>query len=74
MLYIEKNSNIEVVKKVFSFYSQDYKSLFNKINWIEGDINDLSSFNHELYSGIKKIYHCAAFVSFSIKDTKRFTY
>lgn len=62
-----KNSNIEVVKKVFSFYSQDYKSLFNKINWIEGDINDLSSLNHAL-KNITEIYHCAAFISFNKKD------
>ena len=62
-----KNSNIEVVKKVFSFYSQDYKSLFNKINWIEGDINDLSSLNHAL-KNITEVYHCAAFISFNRKD------
>ena len=62
-----KNSNIEVVKKVFSFYSQDYKSLFNKINWIEGDINDLSSLNHAL-KNITEVYHCAAFISFNKKD------
>lgn len=62
-----KNSNLEVVKKVFSFYSQDYKSLFNKINWIEGDINDLSSLNHAL-KNITEVYHCAAFISFNKKD------
>ena len=62
-----KNSNIEVVKKVFSFYSQDYKSLFNKINWIEGDINDLSSLNNAL-KNITEVYHCAAFISFNKKD------
>ena len=62
-----KNSNIAVVKKVFSFYSQDYKSLFNKINWIEGDINDLSSLNHAL-KNITEVYHCAAFISFNKKD------
>ena len=62
-----KNSNIEVVKKVFSFYSQEYKSLFNKINWIEGDITDLSSLNHAL-KNITEIYHCAAFISFNKKD------
>jgi dihydroflavonol-4-reductase len=62
-----KNSNLEVVKKVFSFYSQDYKSLFNKINWIEGDINNLSSLNHAL-KNITEVYHCAAFISFNKKD------
>ena len=62
-----KNSSIEVVKKVFSFYSQEYKSLFNKINWIEGDINDLSSLNHAL-KNITEVYHCAAFISFNRKD------
>ena len=62
-----KNSNIEVVKKVFSFYSQDHTSLFNKINWIEGDINDLSSLNHAL-KNITEVYHCAAFISFNKKD------
>ena len=38
-----KSSNLENVKKVFSSYSKNHKELFNKINWIDGDINDLES-------------------------------
>ena len=35
------NSNLEKVKKVFSTYSKNSEEIFSKINWVEGDINDL---------------------------------
>ena len=38
-----KNSKTESVRKVFSYYSKDYKKLFDKIEWVEGDINDITS-------------------------------
>jgi len=62
-----KNSNLEKVKKVFSSYSEDSQDLFEKINWIEGDINDLESLSIA-YKNIEEVYHCAAFISFDKRD------
>ena len=33
----------ESVKKVFSFYTTDYLSLFKKIEWIKADITDTTT-------------------------------
>jgi len=62
-----KNSKTDSVRKVFSYYSKDYKNLFDKIEWIEGDINDITSLDLA-FKNVNEIYHCAAFISFSNQD------
>ena len=36
-----KNSDLLAVKKVFSYYTEDYEQLYVKINWVEADITDI---------------------------------
>ena len=60
-------SNINQVKEVFAHYSNKSEDLFNKIEWIDGDILDIPSLE-EAFIGITKVYHCAALVSFVKKD------
>ncbi|MDA3954629.1 MAG: NAD-dependent epimerase/dehydratase family protein [Bacteroidales bacterium] len=64
---IRNRDKIELVKKVFSYYSDDYEKLIQKINWVQGDILDLYSLE-ESFSEVRKVYHCAAIVSFDGKD------
>ena len=59
---------IEMVKKVFSYYTEDYTNLFSKINWIKADITDIPSLKKVFENTISKVYHCAALVSFDPKD------
>jgi nucleoside-diphosphate-sugar epimerase len=54
---------LDSVKKVFSYYSNDFETLFNKIDWIEADINDIPALELA-FQDITHVYHCAAFVSF----------
>ncbi|MCF7559891.1 NAD-dependent epimerase/dehydratase family protein [Sabulilitoribacter multivorans] len=54
---------LDNVKSVFSCYTDDYETLYNLIDWVEGDILDIPSLS-EAFKGITKVYHCAAFVSF----------
>ncbi len=51
------------VKHVFSYFSDDYESLFNNIEWVEADINDIPKLE-DAFKNITHVYHCAAFVSF----------
>tara|TARA_R110000868_G_scaffold219558_4_gene470617 strand:+ start:1358 stop:2368 length:1011 start_codon:yes stop_codon:yes gene_type:complete len=51
------------VKKVFSTYIDDYKNLFENIDWVKADILDIPSLS-KAFKGIDYVYHCAAFVSF----------
>lgn len=61
------SSNIKEVEEVFSYYTPEYKSLFNKIIWREADLNDVLGFD-ELLKDVKTVYHCAAFISLQDKD------
>ncbi len=61
-----KNSDINAVKKVFSYYSSD-AALFDAIEWVEADITDVPSLELA-FEGVTHVYHAAALVSFSPKD------
>ncbi|MEM5563710.1 NAD-dependent epimerase/dehydratase family protein [Psychroserpens sp. AS72] len=54
---------LESVKKVFAYYTDEVETLFNKIEWIESNINDIPSLELA-FTNITRVYHCAAFISF----------
>lgn len=56
---------IEKVKNVFAFYDQ--MALFDKINWVKGDITDIPSLEIA-FENITHVYHCAALISFDPSD------
>lgn len=58
-----KNSDIQSVKKVFALYTADADALFNKIEWFEANILDITQLT-EAFKNVTKVYHCAAFISF----------
>jgi len=60
-------SKFEVVKKVFSFYSETPDILFNKIEWVKADITDVPALG-VAFSTITQVYHCAADLSFNPKN------
>ena len=58
-----REKTLKRVKHVFSYFSDDAETLFNKIEWIEADINNIPQLQ-AAFKGITHVYHCAAFVSF----------
>ena len=64
-----KSSDIEFTRKVFSYYSEDYNKLFEKIQWVDGDIIDVYSLE-DVFEKIDYVYHCAAIVSFDASAKK----
>lgn len=64
-----KNSDLKVVKKIFSYYSKDFERLFDKIEWIEADITDVCCLEIA-FENVTHVYHSAALVSFNAKDYK----
>jgi len=64
-----KNSNLNAVRKVFSYYSADFEALFDKIEWIEADIIDVYSLG-KAFENVSEVYHAAALISFNSKDNK----
>jgi len=59
---IRNKNKIKQVKKIFSYYSDDFENLIEKIDWVEGDILDLYSLEKSLVD-IHEVYHCAAIVA-----------
>ena len=56
---------IEKVKNVFAFHHQP--ALFDKINWVKGDITDIPSLEIA-FENVTHVYHCAALISFDPND------
>jgi nucleoside-diphosphate-sugar epimerase len=65
-----KSSNLVPVKRLFNHYSINGESLFDQIEWIEGDVEDYQSLT-TILAGVNEVYHCAAIVSFSKLDYTR---
>ncbi|MGD1317714.1 NAD-dependent epimerase/dehydratase family protein [Chryseobacterium sp. 2R14A] len=61
------SSDIEDVKKSYIYYTRDAEMFFDKIHWIDLELNDFRRIEKKLI-GIEEIYHCAAKVSYDPKD------
>ncbi len=61
---------LEKVKKIFSYYTTEATSLFNTVEWIEGDILDIPTLE-EAFEGVTQVYHCAALISFTPSDFEK---
>ncbi|WP_159022481.1 NAD-dependent epimerase/dehydratase family protein [Formosa sp. L2A11] len=58
---------LEVVKKVFSYYTDNVDSLFNSIEWVKTDLLNVPDLD-DAFKNITYVYHCAALVSFDPND------
>ena len=59
--------SIEKTKKVFSYYTNLSKGVFSNIEWVQADITDVPSMT-PAFKDVKKVYHCAAVISFDPAD------
>jgi nucleoside-diphosphate-sugar epimerase len=57
-----ESSNIELVRKIFSFYTSNPDDYLQRIDWQTGDVLDEESIIKAV-SKSKVVYHCAAVVS-----------
>lgn len=62
-------SNLNSVKKIFSLYTSEADSLYNKIEWVEASVNDIPALT-EAFKNITRVYHCAAIISFDSSEYK----
>ncbi|NNE31598.1 MAG: NAD-dependent epimerase/dehydratase family protein [Winogradskyella sp.] len=58
-----REKTLQRVKHVFSYFSENADALFDKIEWMEADLNDIPKLQ-DAFKAITHVYHCAAFVSF----------
>ena len=64
-----KGANLERVKTVFSYYSENSKSLYETIEWAEADLNDLPKLTLA-FKDITHVFHCAAYISLDPSNYK----
>lgn len=62
-------SNLEEVRHSYTFYTENPDVLFDKIEWMEVDFDDIQSIQEAL-KGVDEVYHCAAKVGFNPADDK----
>ena len=67
-IYRDK-SKLDKVKSVFSYYSDEYMHLYNRIEWVEAEILDIPSLC-AAFNGIDRVYHSAAVVAFDSQSEK----
>lgn len=60
-------SDLGRVKRLFQAYSGEGALLFDKIAWVDGEVEDYNSLIEAMIN-VQEVYHCAAVVSFSGKD------
>ncbi len=65
-----KNSDINAVKKIFLYAipAEEAEFLFRQIEWKEASLTDIPALT-EAFTGISRVYHAAALVSFRKEDT-----
>lgn len=66
----QQTSDLLAVKKVLGYYTSDVEVLYNKIVWVEANLNNIPELEIA-FKDITYVYHCAAFVSFDTKDYKK---
>lgn len=60
-----KSSSMDVCRNIFRYYKKEH--LFSKINWVDGDVNDIFSLEAGM-KGCDLLLHCAGIVSFQRSD------
>ncbi len=66
-VFVRPGSSKNQILQTFRYYNNEAQILFDKLEWVEGNIMDYSSIVNAL-EGISRVYHCAAMVSFSPGD------
>ncbi|MEI6898709.1 MAG: NAD-dependent epimerase/dehydratase family protein [Bacteroidota bacterium] len=65
-----KERDLSLLKRVFSYYSDEPGKLLDCIEWVEGDLMDFPLMD-EYLEGVDEVYHAGAVVSFYPKDHKK---
>jgi dihydroflavonol-4-reductase len=61
------SSNLDAVRRVFSYYSANPGDLFYNIEWVDADILNIDALMDAMQN-VSHVYHAAAYVSFNPAD------
>ena len=63
-------SDLDRVRKLFTWYGREFGLLNDKIQWVYGDLNDLTSLELA-FDGVTEVYHCGGLISFDPRDEEK---
>jgi len=63
-------SNLDRVRDLFHWYGSEAAGLYEKIEWVSGDLTDIPSLDIAM-DGATEVYHCGALISFDPRDRIR---
>ena len=61
------SSDLNSVKKVFSYFTDKPEEYYQRIEWVEADLTDISALE-KAFQGITTVYHAAAYVNFNPRN------
>lgn len=61
------SSDLNSVKKVFSYFTDQAEEYFQRIEWVEADLTDINA-SEKAFQGITIVYHAAAYVNFNPRN------
>ena len=64
------SSNLEEVKRVFGYYTDEVEELFRLIDWVDADLLNQAEVERTLID-VDQVYHCAGMVSFQPRDRRQ---
>lgn len=62
-----ESSSLSICENIFKYYNAE--DLYQKIKWVVGDVNDISSLTDGMQN-CEQVVHCAAIVSFQSSDAE----
>ncbi len=62
-----KGSDLSIVNKVLSYYTEDATNLLKNLEWFEANITDIPRLEGA-FKGITQVYHAAAYVDFNPRN------
>ncbi|NDW11523.1 NAD-dependent epimerase/dehydratase family protein [Bacteroides sp. 214] len=60
---LRSSSRLDELRLICHFYNEEFDSIYNKVEWVEGDLLNKTSLLQAM-SDVNRVYHCAAVVSF----------
>ena len=61
------SSNLDRIRNFFVKQHQEGEALYNRINWVQADLNDIPNLE-KAFQGVEQVYHSAAMISFDPRD------
>ncbi len=64
------SSDTGAIRAIFRCYTDDPDSVYDRIEWMEANLNDLPALS-KAFEGITNVYHSAAYISFDPKNYRK---